>query len=471
MQKDVSKKRIVMIVYVLAMFMAALDATITNVALPSIGATFQVPPAATGAINVGYLVSLAMFLPVSGWLGDRFGTKRVFLFSLMTFTIASLLCAVAPNLFMLNVFRVIQGAGGGLLTPVGMAILFRTFSPAERPKIARMLVLPIAVAPALGPIVGGILVDSLSWRWIFYINLPIGLLAIFIGLLFLHEHVEEKPGRFDIKGFLLSVPGFSMLIYALTQGASKGWNAPEVVITGVIGLILMVVLCVVEWNTSEPMLNLRLFKDPVFRNMCMISFCSAAALFGMLYVFPLMYQNALQASATDTGLTTFPEALGLMLSSQMLPHSLKRLGVKRLMIVSLIGSIVVFTLIAISVSANPWFIRFLMFNVGIFLGHAVGAVQATAFHNISLSSMGRATTLFQVQNRLGSVVGVAILASVMGVMEGQVGSQQIDLMTYQWSLFGSAIFLSLALVVAINLKQLDTVPTKAMPVKAPAKAN
>lgn len=138
--------------------MAAMDATIVNVALQTISHELQIPPSAMGTVNVGYLVSLAVFLPISGWLGDRFGTKRVFLIALSVFTAASAICGITDNITALNIFRIIQGAVGGLLTPVGMAMLFRTFSPQERPKISRFFVLPIAVVPAIGPIVSGFFV-------------------------------------------------------------------------------------------------------------------------------------------------------------------------------------------------------------------------------------------------------------------------------------------------------------------------
>ena len=192
MKEKLNPKVVVSIVYITAMFMAAMDATIVNVALQTISRELQVPASAMGTVNVGYLVSLAVFLPISGWLGDRFGTKRVFLIALFVFTIASALCGMANDITSLNIFRIIQGAGGGLLTPVGMAMLFRTFSPEERPKISRFIILPVAVAPAIGPIIGGFFVDQMSWRWAFYINLPFGIVALLFGLLFLAEHVEKS---------------------------------------------------------------------------------------------------------------------------------------------------------------------------------------------------------------------------------------------------------------------------------------
>ncbi|PAE30711.1 MFS transporter [Paenibacillus sp. 7884-2] len=442
----------VVIVYVLAMFMSALDSTIVNVALPAIGEAFDVPPSATGTINIGYLVSLAMFLPAAGWFGDRFGTKRVFLAALALFTIASALCGIAHNMFTLNLYRILQGIGAGFLTPVGMAILFRTFTHEERPKLSRILIIPIALAPALGPVIGGLLVDVLSWRWIFYINIPVGILALVIGKVYLQEHLEEAVGKFDYKGFLLSLSGFSMSIYALTQGTIKGWTSPEILITGLVGISFMIALVLVELRIDKPMINLSLLKDPMFRIMSLISLCSAAGLLGMLYVFPLMYQNALNVSALHTGLTTFLEALGLMAASQIMPWTLKRLGLERLLVFSLLGTIIVFILIALSASSNPWLLRVLMFGIGFFLGQTVGAAQISAFKHIDSASMSRATTLFNMQNRLGSVLGVAILSSVLGASDA-AGAEHIGLLNYQYALFGAALFLIIAWVIAIRFKE------------------
>lgn len=451
MKKNLHVKAAVGIIYVLAMFMSALDSTIVNVALPAIGGAFHVPPSAMGTINIGYLISLAMFLPVAGWMGDRFGMKRIFLSALGIFTIASALCGFAQNMFTLNLFRILQGAGAGFITPVGMAILFRTFTHAERPKLSRMLILPIALAPALGPVIGGFLVDTLSWRWIFYINIPIGIFALCIGKIYLQEHVEKAAGRFDYKGFTLSLTGFFMSIYALTQGAVRGWTSPEI-ITGLVGLSLMALLVFVELRMDKPMIDLRLFKDSMFRTMSLIGLCSAAGLLGMLYVFPLMYQNVLNVSALHTGLTTFLEAVGLMVASQLMPWTLKKLGLQRLLIFSLIGTIIVFILIALFVASNPWLLRLLMFGVGFFLGQTVGAAQISAFKHINSSSMGRATTLFNMQNRLGSVLGVAILASVLGTKDIAIG-EQVSLLTYQYALFCAALFLIVACLIAFRLKE------------------
>ncbi|PEE69278.1 MDR family MFS transporter [Bacillus thuringiensis] len=458
MKAKLNPKVVVSIVYITAMFMAAMDATIVNVALQTISKELQVPPSAMGTVNVGYLVSLAVFLPISGWLGDRFGTKRVFLIALFVFTIASALCGMANDITSLNIFRIIQGAGGGLLTPVGMAMLFRTFSPEERPKISRFIVLPIAVAPAVGPIIGGFFVDQMSWRWAFYINL-FGIVALLFGLLFLAEHVEKSAGRFDSLGFILSAPGFAMLIYALSQGPSKGWISPEIMSTGIAGVVFITLFIIVELKVKQPMLDLRLLKEPVFRKMSLISLFSSAGLLGMLFVFPLMYQNVIGVSALESGLTTFPEAIGLMISSQIVPWSYKKLGARKVISIGLICTVVIFVLLSfVNHDTNPWQIRALLFGIGIFLGQSVGAVQFSAFNNITPPSMGRATTIFNVQNRLGSAIGVAVLASILAGFGSN--NAQSDFLPYQAALIGSAIFLLIALLFSLRISDKEVMSKK-----------
>ena len=472
MKAWLNPKKVVCIVYVAAMFVVAMDATVLNVALQTISQELQVPPAASGALNVGYLVSIAIVLPVAGWLGDKWGTKRTFLLALALFTGASALCGLANNLTALTVFRVVQGIGGGLLTPVGMAMLFRTFPPQERAKVSRALVLPIALAPAVGPIVSGFIVEHLSWRWIFYVNLPVGIPALLFGILYLKEHKEPEAGRLDLPGLLLSAPGLAMMMYALSQGPMQGWNSPVILTTGVIGIILIAALVAVELRVKQPLLDLRLLGDRLFRTTGLVAMFAAAGLLGMLYVFPLMYQNALHASALDTGLTTFPEALGLMLASQLVPWSYPRLGPKCVIIIGLSCTAAIFVLLSmIGSDTNPWLIRSLLFGVGIFLGHTVGAVQIAAFANIPLSSMGRASTWFTVQNRLGPAIGLAILSGILAAAGtstvNATGGMEPNLMAYRAALIGAASFLLIGLCVALRIRDSDAAATirKRAPVK------
>ena len=240
--RRMNPKVTVSIVFVVAMFMAIMDTTIVNVALPTISRDLSVPLNRVDGVVTGFLVSLAVFIPASGWLGDRFGTKRVFLAALAIFTLASALCGLAQNFGELVGFRILQGVGGGMLTPTGMAMLYRTFPPAERVRASRILTIPTGFAPALGPVVGGILVTAASWRWVFYVNVPIGVLGFVFGAVFLPEHRETGAGRFDLPGFLLAGAGLGTLMYALSEGPSHGWTSPLIVSLGLAGIVLLAAL-------------------------------------------------------------------------------------------------------------------------------------------------------------------------------------------------------------------------------------
>lgn len=463
---DVQKK-VVGLVYVLAMFMAAMDGTIVTVAMVTISQDLQVPPSAMGSVNITYLVSLAACLPISGWLGDRYGSKRIFLLAIGIFTVASALCGMATNLTSLNLFRALQGVGGGWLTPLGLTILLRRFSPSERIRISRYLMVPIALAPAMGPILGGFLVDFTSWHWIFYVNLPVGVLCLLLGSLFLQEYREEHRHSFDLPGFLLSAPGLALTMYAFTQGTARGWSSPEIGGTLLLGLLLSFLFFRRELRGDQPMLNVRLYSERLFRQMGWISLLIASGLQGMIYIVPLMYQDALGASAFEAGLTTFPEALGLMAASQLVPILYERWGPRRLMVTALICAIGMFGLLCtVQTDTNPWMVRLLLFFAGFFLGHGVGVVQASAFNRLSPSAMGHASTLFHVQNRLGAAIG---MVSLTGILAG-VGVAS-NLNAYKMAILGAILFLIAALGVALRFRDEDALVEKSPNVqKAPVTA-
>ena len=225
----------VSVVFVIAMFMSIMDSTIVNVALPSLARQLNVPSTAIDAVVVAYLVSLAVVMPASGWLGDRWGTKRILLLALTLFTVSSALCGLANSYMMLIIFRIMQGAAGGALTPVGTAMLYRTFPPSQRVQVSRVLIFATILAPAIGPMLGGFLVTQLSWRWVFYVNVPIGILACLFGLIFLYEHKEAAPGRFDLVGFLLAGIGLALLMYALSEGPTSGWTSINIFGSAIVG--------------------------------------------------------------------------------------------------------------------------------------------------------------------------------------------------------------------------------------------
>jgi EmrB/QacA subfamily drug resistance transporter len=259
---------LVAIAFTTGLFMDLLDMTIVNVALPEIARDLNVDPQ-TGASQIqwvvsAYLLSLAVFIPVSGWLGDKFGTKRIFMIALFLFTAASFLCGMAQTIEQLIFFRILQGVGGGMLTPVGTAMLFRAFPPHERAKASAVMMIPLVVAPASGPVIGGFLVEYYDWRWIFFINIPVGIFGLVFAWHYIKEEVQAAPGRFDIPGFILASGGLAALMYALAEAGTKGFDDPQVIAFGTVGLISLAVFCVVEYFTREPMIDVRLFQNRLF---------------------------------------------------------------------------------------------------------------------------------------------------------------------------------------------------------------
>jgi EmrB/QacA subfamily drug resistance transporter len=463
----------VSIVFVMAMFMAIMDVTIVNVALPTLARDFNVNPSHIDSVVVGFLVSLAVFIPASGWLGDRFGTKRIFLLALVIFTAASALCGLSQSLTQLVIFRILQGVGGGMLTPVGMAMLFRTFPPAERVRASRILIVPTAFAPALGPVLGGLLVTDASWRWVFYVNLPIGVIAITFGMLFLHEHREPDAGRFDAGGFMLAGVGLASLMYSLSEGPIRGWSSPLILGLGAVGVVLLSVLVWYELRIDAPMIDLRLVGNRLFRATTVVIFITTAAFLGTLYLVALFFQDGLGLSALAAGLSTFPEALGVMVGAQFATRTYSALGPRRVMVVGLSCLAGVMLLLdLVGFSTNLWLVRLIMFALGLAISHVFVPSQAAAFATISPASTGRASMLFNTSRQVGGALGVALLTTVIsavGIQHVVGGHVAPNLAAFHWGFAAAAVIAVIAVGFALRINDRDAASTMKKRPDAPVK--
>ncbi len=462
--REISQKVAIGVVYVGALFMTIMDTTIVNVALPTLGRDFHVRSTGVDTVVIGFLVSLAVSIPASGWLGDRFGPKRVLLTSIVIFTCASALCGQASSLGELTLFRVVQGVGGGLMTPVGMTMLWRAFPPAERIRASAVLLVPTAFAPALGPVLGGLFVTDLTWRWVFYVNVPIGIVALGFGLLFLHEQEKEDPGPFDLSGLILSGAGFGLLMYGLSEGPVKGWHTADVITTSVAGAVLLAWLVRVELRRAQPLIALRLFRDRLFTSANGVMFMGAAAFLGVLYMVALFYQYGLGLTALNSGLSTFPEAVGVMIGAQIVTRILyPSFGPRRLMIGGLIGiaaGMGCMTLVGDHTSL--WIARALLFEMGISMAHVFVPTQAAAFATITQADMGRASTFFNAQRQLGGAIGVAVLTTVLsgvGAAAATVGHPTTHLSGFHAAFLAAAGFALLGAIVSATVKDEDAAST------------
>lgn len=463
-----NQKIVVAIVYISGMLLNSLDSTIVNVALATLSREFGVPADSIETVVIAYLVSLAVFIPTSGWIGDRWGTKRTFLTALFIFTGASALCGLAQSLDQLVLFRILQGAGGGLLTPVGMAMLYRTFPPQERVGVSRILMFATILGPALGPILGGALIEHASWRWIFYVNVPVGLAALAFGFLFLEEHREEAAGRFDVAGFLLAGAGFGLFMYAMSEGPSKGWTSPQVLSFGLIGTVLLILFVIVELRIPSPMVNLHLLANRLFRSTLLVSFFTSAGFIGTLFLVPLFLQEARGVSPLQAGLTTMPEAIGVVVSTQLVARLYPTIGPRRLMASGLAGVTVVVVFMAfLDLDSSLWLVRFAMFMLGFGVAYVFLPNQAASLATITSAQTGRASTLSTVQRQLGGALGVAIVSSVLTIVgTGSEGSGSIA--GYRAAFVAAAVLALIGAVCALFVPDADAAET--MRVRSKVKA-
>jgi EmrB/QacA subfamily drug resistance transporter len=462
--RSVEYKWLVAAAFVAGMFMDIMDTTIVNVALPTLGQQFGVGDSTVEWVVTGYLLSLAIWIPASGWIGDRFGTKKTFLFALVVFTTGSALCGVAWSIESLIAFRLLQGVGGGMLTPVGTTMLFRAFPPQERAHASAVLTVPTALAPALGPVLGGWLVDNASWRWIFYVNVPVGVAAFVFAFLFLREHTEVSAGRFDVWGFLCSGAGLALILYALSEAPVYGWMSAPVLASGIAAIGLFALLIVVELGRPDPLLHLRLFKDRMFRNGSLAMFTAFGVLFGVLFLLPLFLQQLRGLSAFDAGLTTFPQALGILLMAQVTSRVYPRMGPRRMLVIGLAGLSVTSALfLLVGLDTSLWWIRGIMFLRGVSMSFALVAAQTATFASIKSEETGRASSLFNTNRQVAASVGVAVLATVLteatatfaGSGGGTVATPQVQLLAFHAAFAMSILFGLLGIFFALRIHDED----------------
>jgi EmrB/QacA subfamily drug resistance transporter len=467
-RRGIEYKYIVAILAVFSIFMELLDSTVVNVAIPRLAQEFKVSSATTVEwVITGYLLSLAVFIPVSGWAGDRFGTKRVFMFALAVFTASSLACAFAWDIGSLVAFRVVQGVGGGMLSPVAFATLWRAFPPRERSKAAGIMVIPASVAPASGPLVGGALVEYASWEWIFLINVPIGLGALLISARYLREHKEPNPGRFDPAGFVLGAAGLASILYALAEAGSRGFEDGRVVLFGLGGLAILSAFVAVELRTPEPMLDVRIFNNRLFRA-CNFAWLVTMVGFGsVIFLLTFELQATRGLSAFESGLATFPMAIGVMFAAQPSSRFYPAIGPRRMILVGLAASAATsLALTQVGLDTDLWLIRGLMLLRGVAFGLVLVPLQAATYANIPPAVTGRATALYNATSQVATSLGVAIGATALtnrlshhGAMLGNPATRDGAILAFQDAFVAIGVIAVIGVLVAFLIRDGDAAVT------------
>src|SRR5688572_8414314 len=320
-----------------ATFMEVLDTTVVNVSLPHIASNLSATTdEATWALT-SYLVANAIILPMTGWLASKFGRKRLLMWSTSGFTLASFLCGAAPNLASLVIFRIIQGATGGALQPLSQAVLLETFKPEERGRAMGFWGLGIVVAPILGPVVGGWITENYSWRWVFYINLPVGIISLIMTRLYVFDppYLRRESRGIDYWGMGLLVIGIGALQFVLDKGQQEDWFASSLITTlAIVSAVALTALIVYELRTKEPIVDLRVFKDRTYAVGVFLMTVVGFVLYGSLVLLPIMLQTLFGYSSLAAGETMAPRGLGSLvmmpivgiLTGRMDPRKLLALG-------------------------------------------------------------------------------------------------------------------------------------------------
>jgi EmrB/QacA subfamily drug resistance transporter len=407
----------VAIAYVSAIFMATMDMHIVNVALPTLGRAFGAPISDVQWTVIAYLLTLAVLIPASGWIGDRIGSKRTFLFALVTFTVASGLCGAAQTLDELIGARALQGIGGGMLTPTALAMLYRAYGPAQRARVARTVIVPVLVGPGTAPILGGVLTQTLSWRWVFLVNIPVGVATIVFSRLLLPADRPQPGGRLDVSGLLLSGVSLSGLMYAVSEGSVKGWSSPAILVTGIGGIGGLLLFARYALHARDPILSL--LRDRLFRATNLVFAFTTAPFLGSLYLTPIFLQEVLHQSPIGSGTTTFVEAIGVAVAAQTLGRLYPRVG-PRVMAGFGAGGLTIYLGLFLFVDGhtNLWLIRALMFFGGACNAGALLSVQTSMFTTISSADTAHASAIYNTNRQSAIAVNIAIVTAVVTAVGG-----------------------------------------------------
>ena len=403
-----------LIVTTVGSFMSILDSTIVNIALPTILKDFGASLQSGQFVITSYLMALAVVIPLTGYLGERVGMKRLYMVTLGCFTIGSALCGLAWNVQSLVLFRVIQGLGGGMLQPLGMAIVFTMITPLERPHFMALLGIPALLAPMLGPTVGGYLVEYSSWRAVFLINVPIGIVDIAIAWFLLKETPLRADTRMDWRGFVFAAMAFPVLLLALSTGEDQGWGSPLVLAFATIGSFSLVAFIRTELRNHDPMLRVRLFAIPMFRIALFVQWIGFFSLFGLNFLMPLFLQRAHGLGAAEAGQVLLPMGLVAFITMNTAGRMYHRVGPRPLVICGLsVLALTTWLWSQVNADTSIVWILFVVSGRGLGLGLFGQTVQLVAYNSIPSTEIPRATSLVNMGQRINGALSTAVLTTVL----------------------------------------------------------
>jgi len=408
------------LVVALGVFMPVLDSTVVAVALPQMQSYFHTDRATISWVATGYFLAQAAVIPITGYLSDRIGAKVVFLGALALFTVGSGLCAIAPNEQLLIAFRVLQGIGGGALFPIAFAIPFRVFPLAERGVAAAVTSVPVLLAPTFGPTVGGWLTTSFDWRAIFFVNLPVGVIALVLGRLVLRGRDGDGTStlqagtrqRLDVLGLVLAMAGFTSLVYGISEAGNASWTNQTVVVALIVGVLLLVGFVVTALRTSDPVLDVRLFRNPTFTMANVLLWSISAFLFSTLFLLPIFFQQVQGHTPLQSGAYFILQGVATAAATVLSGWLYNRVGPRILAVVGFalitIGTI---GCTQLSVETTWQSLQVWLVLRGLGLGLAMTPLSTLALAIVSNRELARASSLVNVMRQVAGAIALSVLTT------------------------------------------------------------
>jgi EmrB/QacA subfamily drug resistance transporter len=440
------RARVTATIVACALFMQNLDSTVVATALPAMARAFHTAPVNMSVALTSYLLSLAVFIPASGWAADRFGSRTVFRMAIVIFTAGSILCGRAETLWFLVLARIVQGIGGAMMVPVGRLVLLRTVTKSELVAAMAWLSMPALLGPVLGPPVGGFIVTYVSWHWIFDINVPIGVLGVVLASLYIEETADAKPGRFDWAGLFLTAVCLVCLMYGLELASRR-------VVSPVVSLGMLAIGAAAgaayyrhARTTEHPLVDLSLMRIPTFGLSVAAGSLFRVGIGAVPFLLPLMLQVGFGMSAAESGMITFASSAGALVMKPAAQYALRRFGFRATFVFN--GAISVATLALCAGFRPDWplaCIYAVLLAGGFFRSLQFTGYNAIAFADIPPGKMSSASSFYSTAQRLSLTVGVAAGAAALEISSEMLGHIEPALGDY------SAAFLAVAAIAAVSV--------------------
>jgi len=441
----------------IAMFMETLDITIIAVAIPTMAADFNVNPLNLKLALTAYLLSLAVFIPISGWVADKWGTKRIFITAIGLFTLGSLACALSQHLMPLVMARLLQGLGGAMMLPVGRIVVLKSFPKSELIRATNNMIMPALIGPALGPLLGGAIVHFVSWRWIFIVNIPMGFVGMWLARRYMVNYCEDNVPKLDWVGFLLL--GMGLVCFSLfLQSISDTAIGASLMMTFLVAACLLLT-CYVLWSAkrSNPILAIKLFKIKTFAKGISGSLLSRMTISAMPFLLPLLFQIGFGWSPLVSGLLVAPQALGMITGKSLVGYSLRHLGFKNSLIInSFIMALFVISFSFIQPNTPYWLIAAQVYLFGVTVSTQFTGVNLLCYSELPKSDISQATSFNSTVQQYSGSLSIAVASIFVSYFAGtSLQTNKLPAMSLSHTFLVMVGFLFIAELLFFTLKKTD----------------